>query len=214
MNYTNSTKYLKSLQISVLVLLFAVVAATAQPKLVPTKISLKGGKTITLNLAEGFEMIPAIEGLKRVRFFAKAPDGRIFVTDMFNLTDNRKGTIYILDGWDATTGKFSKVIPYMTNLKNPNSVQFYRDAQGQDWFYLAETDKLTRRKFTQGETKPTDNAPQTLATFPDYGLSYKYGGWHLTRTIAFSSAGKLYISVGSSCNSCVEKEQVRATVLE
>ena len=53
-----------------------------------------------------------------------------------------------------------------------------------------------------------------LATFPDYGLSYKYGGWHLTRTIAFSPAGKLYISVGSSCNACVEKEKVRASVIE
>jgi glucose/arabinose dehydrogenase len=56
--------------------------------------------------------------------------------------------------------------------------------------------------------------PQTLAIFPDYGLSYKYGGWHLTRTIAFSPAGKLYVSVGSSCNACIEKEAVRASVIE
>ena len=62
--------------------------------------------------------------------------------------------------------------------------------------------------------KPTDTNPQTLATFPDYGLSYKYGGWHLTRTIAFSPAGKLYVSVGSSCNACDEKEPERASILE
>ena len=188
--------------------------ALAQARLVPNKITLKNGKSFNLYLPAEFEIIPAVEGLKRVRFFAKSPDGRIFVTDMFNLTDNKKGTVYILDGWDAKTGKFAKVIPYMTGLKNPNSVQFYRDGHGQDWFYLAETDKLTRRKFTSGETKPTDNAPQTLATFPDYGLSYKYGGWHLTRTIAFSPAGKLYVSVGSSCNACIEKEKVRASVIE
>jgi glucose/arabinose dehydrogenase len=53
-----------------------------------------------------------------------------------------------------------------------------------------------------------------LATFPDYGLDYKYGGWHLTRTLAFGANGKLYVSVGSSCNACVEKEDVRATVIE
>ena len=185
-----------------------------QPRLITNRITLKSGKTFSLELAEGFEIIPAIEGLKRVRFFAKAPDGRIFVTDMHDLTDNRKGTIYILDGWDAAKGKFTRDIPYMTNLRNPNSVQFYRDAQGQDWLYLAETDKLTRRKFTHGETRPTDPDPQTLATFPDYGLSYKYGGWHLTRTIAFSPGGKLYVSVGSSCNACVEKEKVRASIVE
>jgi glucose/arabinose dehydrogenase len=132
---------------------------------------------------------------------------------MYNLTDNKRGAVYILDDWDAEKGKFGKVIPYMTGLRNPNSVQFYRDASGQDWLYLAETDKLTRRKFTSGETKPTDTKPQTLATFPDYGLDYKYGGWHLTRTIAFGPDGKLYVSIGSSCNACVEKEKVRASVI-
>jgi glucose/arabinose dehydrogenase len=188
--------------------------ASAQTGLVPQKITLKNGKTFSLNLPSGYEIIPAAEGLRRVRFFAKAPDGRIFVTDMFDLTDNKKGAVYILDEFNDETGKFGKVIPYMTNLKNPNSVQFYTDTNGQDWLYLAETDKLTRRKFTKNETKPTDTKPQILATFPDYGLSYKYGGWHLTRTIAFSPAGKLYVSVGSSCNACDEKERQRASVLE
>ncbi|HQU86667.1 MAG TPA: PQQ-dependent sugar dehydrogenase [Pyrinomonadaceae bacterium] len=190
------------------------ISVFAQVKLTPHKISLKNGKSFNLNLPADYEIIPAAEGLKRVRFFAKSPDGRIFVTDMFNLTDNEKGAVYILDDFDAETGKFGKVTPYLTNLKNPNSAQFYTDANGQDWFYLAETDKLTRRKFTRNETKPTDTRPQTLATFPDYGLSYKYGGWHLTRTIAFAPNGKLYVSVGSSCNACDEKEKVRATVLE
>ncbi len=185
-----------------------------QPKLVPHTVTLKDGKSFNLNLPSEFEIIPAAEGLKRVRFFAKAPDGRIFVTDMYNLTDNKRGAVYILDDWNSQTGKFEKVALYMTGLRNPNSCQFYRDENGQDWFYLAETDKLTRRKFTLGEAKPTDNSPQTLATFPDYGLSYKYGGWHLTHTIAFSPTGKLYVSVGSSCNACVEKEKVRASVIE
>lgn len=198
----------------VLILVILPVPALSQPKLFPNKITLKSGKTFSLNLPADFEIIPAAEGLKRVRFFAKSPDGRIFVTDMFNLTDNKKGVIYVLDGWDAKAGKFAKVIPYLTGLHNPNSVQFYRDADGQDWLYIAETGKLTRRKFKAGEEKPTDLNPQTLATFPDYGLSYKYGGWHLTRTIAFSPNGKMYVSVGSSCNSCVEKEDVRAALLE
>ncbi len=199
---------------TILLFLILFVPTLAQVKLVPHKITLKNGKAFSLNLPAEYEIIPAAEGLKRVRFFAKSPDGRIFVTDMYDLTDNAKGTVYILDGFDAETGKFGKVTPYLTNLKNPNSVQFYKDEKGQDWLYLAETDKLTRRKFTKGETSPTDTKPQTLATFPDYGLSYKYGGWHLTRTIAFSPAGKLYVSVGSSCNACEEKEAVRASVLE
>jgi len=186
----------------------------AQIKLVPNKIKLKNGKSFSLDLPSEFEAIPAAEGMKRVRFFARSPDGRIFVTDMHDLTDNKKGSVYILDGFDAKSGKFARVIKYMAGLRNPNSVQFYEDASGQDWLYLAETDRLTRRKFTPGEVAPTDTKPQTLATFPDYGLSYKYGGWHLTRTLAFGGNGKLYVSVGSSCNACVEKERVRASVIE
>lgn len=184
-----------------------------QPKLVPHPIHLKNGKQFSFNLPSNYDIIPAAEGLKRVRFFAKAPDGRMFVTDMRDLSDNDKGSVYILDEWNAATGKFGKIIPYMTGLKNPNSVQFYTDSEGQDWLYLAETHQLTRRKFSQGEMKPAAKA-EVLATFPDYGLSYKYGGWHLTRTIAVGGNGKVYVSVGSSCNACVEKEKVRASVIE
>ncbi len=203
-----------AIKTAALFLMLFVPAFAQSLKLTPHKITLKNGKNFNLNLPAEYEIIPAAENLKRVRFFARAPDGRLFVTDMYNLTDNRKGAVYVLDDFDAETGKFGKVIPYLTNLKNPNSVAFHTDADGQSWFYLAETDKLTRRKYTNGETKPTDAKPQTLATFPDYGLSYKYGGWHLTRTLAFAPNGKLYVSVGSSCNACDEKEKVRATVLE
>ena len=201
-------------KVLILTAFVAVHAFAQQPKLVPHKVTLRSGKSFDLNLPAEFELILAREGLKRVRFFAKSPDGRIFVTDLYNLADNKRGAIYILDGWNAKTGKFAKVIPYMTTLRNPNSVQFYRDDQNRDWLYIAETDKLTRQRFAAGEEKPSDKNPQTLATFPDYGLSYKYGGWHLTRTIAFSPDGKLYVSVGSSCNSCREKEKIRASVIE
>lgn len=197
-----------------IVAVFCALDAAAQIRLTPRTIVLKNGTSFKLNLPADYEIVPAAEGLKRVRFFAKAPDGRIFVTDMHDLTDNRKGAVYILEGLDPGSGKFDRIVPYLTNLRNPNSVQFYRDQEGQDWLYLAETDKLTRRRFTSGETKPGDPRPETIATFPDYGLSYKYGGWHLTRTIAFAPNGKLYVSVGSSCNACEEKEKIRATILE
>lgn len=206
-------KMIRILSILFMSLFCSAMIFAEQPKLVPHPIKLKNGKQFALNLPSNFDIIPAAEGFKRVRFFAKAPDGRMFVTDMHDLSDNQKGTIYILDDWNIETGKFGKITPHMTKLKNPNSVQFYTDATGQDWLYLAETHQLTRRKFTQGEIKPTAKA-EVLATFPDYGLSYKYGGWHLTRTIAVGGNGKIYVSVGSSCNACIEKEKVRATVLE
>ncbi len=182
-------------------------------KLTPHKIALAGGKSLILNLPADFEIAIAAQGLRRPRFFAKSPDNRIFLTTMYNLADNTKGAIYILDDFDAKSHKFKKVIPYLTNLRNPNSIIFYTDTTGVRWLYIALTDRLIRYQFTLGETAPS-SAPETLATFPDYGLSYKYGGWHLTRTLAFNNKGKLYVSVGSSCNICEETEEIRATVLE
>jgi glucose/arabinose dehydrogenase len=177
------------------------------------RVSLANGKSYTLNLPEGFRLSVAAEGLKRVRFMSLSPDGRVFVTDMYNLTDNRKGAVYILEQFDSAQRRFMKVTPYLTKLRNPNSVAFHTDAQGRDWFYLALTDRLVRYRYVRGAVAP-EGAPEVLATFPDYGLDYKYGGWHLTRTLAFGANGKLYVSVGSSCNACVEKEDVRATVIE
>ncbi len=58
--------------------------------------------------------------------------------------------------------------------------------------------------------------PETLIRFPDYGLHYKYGGWHLTRTVAVvdvQGAPRIFVSVGSSCNYCEEDEVLRASVV-
>jgi glucose/arabinose dehydrogenase len=177
------------------------------------RVSLADGRTFNLNLPEGFRLSVAAEGLKRVRFMSLSPDGRVFVTDMHDLTDNRKGVVYVLDQFDHAHKKFLKVTPYLTRLRNPNSVAFYTDEAGRDWFYLALTDRLVRYRYVAGADAP-EGSPEVLATFPDYGLDYKYGGWHLTRTLAFGANGKLYVSVGSSCNACVEQEDVRATVIE
>jgi len=187
--------------------------AATDPRLLPHRIALANGRSFNLSLPEGFAIRVAAQGLKRVRFMATSSDGRIFVTDMDTLADNTRGIVYVLDGFDSATGRFSQTTPYLTKLRNPNSLAFYRDRAGVEWLYLALTDRLVRYRYRAGDNAP-GTQPEVLATFPDYGLSYKYGGWHLTRTIAIGSNGKLYVSVGSSCNACEEKEDVRASVIE
>jgi glucose/arabinose dehydrogenase len=188
------------------------VRATAQ-RLAPHHITLANGKSFDLNLPDGYEISIAAQGLKRVRFMALSPDNRIFVTDMFNLTDNRRGVVYILDQFDRKTLQFKKVTTYLSGLRNPNNVAFYTDQSGNTWFYLALTDRLVRYRYQAGDNAPTGE-PEVLATFPDYGLGYKYGGWHLTRTVLVGGDEKIYVAVGSSCNACEEKEEVRASVLQ
>jgi glucose/arabinose dehydrogenase len=189
-------------------------AVATKLRLVPHAIHIAGGQSFSLNLPAEFEINVAIQGLRRVRFLAAAPDGRIFATDMYDLSDNSNGTIYILDKFNPRTGRFRRAIPYLQNLRNPNNVAFYTDATGAQWMYVALTDKLERYRYHAGELAP-QGSPEVLATYPDYGLSYKYGGWHLTRTVEFGKEkdeDKLYVAVGSSCNECEEKEEIRATV--
>ena len=185
-------------------------AATA---LVPQRVVFEDGRRFQLRLPAEYELRVAAEGLRRVRFMAIAPDGRLFATDMYNRTDNTRGRVYVFSDFDEEKGRYRSRITYLEGLRNPNSIAFYKETSGQQWFYVALTDRLIRYRYVAGSQRP-EGDPETIATFPAYGLDYKYGGWHLTRTIAFGPNDKLYVSVGSSCNACEEKEEVRATVLE
>jgi glucose/arabinose dehydrogenase len=196
-----------------LLVLFSIHSTLSTPRLTPHHISLANGKSFDLNLPEGYAISIAAQGLKRVRFMALSPDMRIFVTDMYNKTDNSRGVVYILDQFDTITHQFKKLTKYLSGLRNPNSIAFYTDRNGTDWFYLALTDRLVRYRYEAGKDAPSGQ-PQVLATFPDYGLGYKYGGWHLTRTVIVGGNQKIYVAVGSSCNACEEKEEVRASIIE
>ena len=183
---------------------------------IPHTLTYAPGKQITLKLPDEFDINIAASGLKRVRFFAKAPDGRIFVTGMHDLGDNQRGSVFILEGWDQRAHRFMHVTHYLDHLRNPNNLAFWTDpATRQSWLYLPLTDKLVRYKYNAGDGAPA-SAPETLIHFPDYGLHYKYGGWHLTRTVAvvdLRGATRIFVAVGSSCNYCQEDEVARASVI-
>ena len=190
------------------------ISAGAETTFKPHSIRLVNGTTLTLNAPTEFSINVALQGLRRVRFLTKAPDGRIFATDMDSLADNSRGTVYVLEGWKEDTHRFTRAVPFLTGLRNPNNVAFWTDETGQSWMYVGLTDRLVRYRFLASSMKP-DGEPRVLATYPSYGLSYKYGGWHLTRTVAVAALhGRpmLYVTVGSSCNACREKEEIRATV--
>lgn len=179
--------------------------------LVTGKVSLAKGASFELGVPDGYELKVAAEGMDRLRFITPSPDGRMFITDMHDLTDNQLGRVYILSGWDEDSARFAKRHTYLVGLRNPNQVAFY-STPTDTFLYVATTNNLLRYTYHAGDTMPRA-APSVIDTFPNYGLNYKYGGWHLTRSLAFHG-GKLYVSIGSSCNACIEKEDVRATILE
>ena len=81
----------------VLVILFAAFSLFSGGQKAHT-LQYAPGKSITLTLPATLDIDVAATGLRRVRFFAKAPDGRIFATGMYNLADNRRGSVFILEG--------------------------------------------------------------------------------------------------------------------
>jgi glucose/arabinose dehydrogenase len=191
-------------------------ARSPRQPLKPHTLTYAAGKSITLSLPANLDINVAASGLRRIRFMAQSPDGRVFATGMYNLADNTRGTVFILDGWNPQTHRFTRVTHYLDHLRNPNNLAFWTDpATHQAWLYLPLTDKLVRYKYNAGDQHPT-SAPETLIRFPDYGLNYKYGGWHLTRTVAIAtlhSRTRLYVSAGSSCNYCQEREVLRAALV-
>ena len=190
-------------------------AASAQ-QLAPHKLTYARGQSITLSLPSNLTIDVAATGLHRVRFLTQSPDGRIFATGMWNLADNSQGSIFVLEGWNAQTHRFTRVTTYLDHLRNPNNLAFWTDpATHQTWLYLPLTDRLERFPYKPGDEHPS-GAPQTLIRFPDYGLNYKYGGWHLTRTVAIANLhgqDRVYIAAGSSCDYCREREVIRASVI-
>lgn len=182
----------------------------------PHTLPYASGKSITLTLPDAFDIDIAATGLRRVRFFALSPDRRIFATGMHDLSDNRLGSVFILEGWDPGAHRFTRVTHYLDHLRNPNNIAFWTDqATHQSWIYIPLTDRLVRYKYNPGDKAPA-SGPETLMRFPEYGLNYKYGGWHLTRTVAIAQVNgttRVFVAAGSSCNYCQEREVLRAAVV-
>ena len=180
-------------------------------KLVKQEVRLKNKTAFSLLVPQGYRIAVAAEGLNRPRFFCVSPDGRLFITDMLDRSDNKKGKVLILEDWADSSKQFQKTTTYLSNLHNPNQVAFYI-RNGEYFLYVAETGKLSYYRYLPGELQPS-GPPTIIARFPDYGLSYKYGGWQLTRSIAIHH-NKLYVTIGSSCDACIEKEEIRASLVE
>ena len=96
-------------------------------------------------------------------------------------------------------GKSDKTIDILTNRDKPHGLAFF-DGQ----LFVAEETKLTR--FNWDVQKLEAKADKVLFTLP-------YGGRHFTRTIAFKDDGTMYVSIGSTCDVCHEKDPFQASVI-
>jgi glucose/arabinose dehydrogenase len=178
----------------------------------PAFVTFVDGTEATFDLAEPFHISVAAEGLGKARFMTLSPDGRLFVPDLVNMNLSHEGKIYILDDFDEETKKFKTKHTYLSGLRGPNSVAFYTDENGETWIYVALTAHLLRYPYTTGDMEPSGE-PEIVAEFPNKQVAGEVSiVWHITRTIAFHN-DRLYVSVGSGCNSCEQPEdEMRAMI--
>jgi glucose/arabinose dehydrogenase len=164
-------------------------------------VEFSDGTGANFRLAKGFGVKVSAEGLGKARFIALSPDGRLFVPDLVNYNLSHEGKISILEDFDEETGKFNTKRTYLSGLRGPNSVAFYRDAEGKDWIYIALTAHLIRYSYRAGDTKPSGEL-EIVMKFPNTQTPGETSVvWHITRTLLFHN-DRLYIAIGSGCNSC------------
>ena len=127
------------------------------------------------------------------RFMALGSDGSVYVSQ----TGAGKVT-RLIDANNDGVAERSEVIA--ANLHLPHGL-----AMHEGWLYIANTDEVVRMKLDARGVP--EGAPQPT------GARYDAAGGHFTRTVVFAPGGAMFVSVGSTCNLCVEKDSTRASVM-
>ena len=148
-----------------------------------------------LRVPEGFFLNTYVGGIENARMLRFTPAGDLLVSAP------RTGTVWLVerdaDGDGYADGK--RVL--LDGLYQPHGLALH-----DGWLYVAETTSVLRVRF-DAATGSVSGAPERIITdLPD-------GGNHWTRTVAVGPDGKLYVTVGSSCNVCLEADPRRAAML-
>jgi len=146
------------------------------------------------SVPSGFHINVFAKDFQVPRFLAVAPNGDIFLAEV------GAGKIDILRD-PQHTGVAAEPETFADGLKSPFGIAFHGD-----YVYVGNTNEVVRFRYDKQTSKRLGAA--------EHILDLPSGGGHYTRTLAFSNDGqKLYISVGSSSNIGIEKDQRRAAVL-
>lgn len=152
------------------------------------KEASRNSTDLPLKLPEGFFISLLAKDLPGVRDMAFDGFGNLVVSQ------TGKGIISLITLED---GKVKETTSILQNLNNPHGLAF--DPKNPLLLYYAEEDSISRVPLY------TDGAPEEIADLPE-------GGGHYTRTIRFGPDGRLYVSIGSSCNVCRESDERRAKI--
>lgn len=112
-----------------------------------------------------------------------------------------EGQVVLLERDDNHDGAPDGRSDLLTGLNLPHGLDLH---QGR--LYIAETDAIGRIRF-DARTRRTQGEYEHIVT------DIPGDNNHWSRTVRFGPDGLMYVSVGSSCNACVEKNPKRAAML-
>ena len=144
-----------------------------------------------LRVPKGFRIHRFAEGLYNPRIIAVAEDGAVYVTQ------RTPGNVVMLRDIDGDG--IADVHAIVASIPNVHGIAI-RDRK----IYLVDIKNLYVGDLHSDGS--IGNLTKTIDDLPD-------GGQHPNRTLAFGPDGMLYLSVGSTCNACLEPNPEHATLL-
>jgi glucose/arabinose dehydrogenase len=144
-----------------------------------------------LRVPAGFRATQYASGLRGARFITFGPSGALFVAE------RSTGRILALLDPDRQ-GRATQTVVVASGLNDPTSVVYADGA-----LYVGEQTRVTR--LTLGPDLRATARHTLVSDMPA-------GGRHITRTVLLGADGALYVSIGSSCDACIESDPHRASV--
>jgi glucose/arabinose dehydrogenase len=149
---------------------------------------------LKLNVPDGVRLTVFADNVPRARHMAFDDQGILF------LSRHRAGAVTALPDTNKD-GKADRTVPILEDRREPHGLAFVQLDSGY-YLYVAEEDQVVRLKRT---AKPfTYGKPEVLVS----GIPT---GGHSTRTLKIKNK-KMYVSIGSSCNVCIEDSPLRAAI--
>ncbi len=141
----------------------------------------------SLNVPKGFQ-ISVLARIPKARFLAVASNGDILVSQPAT------GSIKLI--------RNSSITDFASGLNQPHDMVFHQ-LGSKTFLYVAETNRVIRYTYTSGDSsgKNLEVVVKDLpsASLPELGG--KYG--HALKNIAIDNKDRLFVSIGSSCNVCM-----------
>jgi len=142
----------------------------------------------------GFSIQTYAEGIINARFLLFTEGGDLLVSAP------RQSKVVLVARDTDGDGRADGQRVLLDKLNQPHGLA-YRDG----WLYIAETNAVVRVRFDPA-TGTVSGTPERIAELPD-------GGNHWTRTIHIGPDDELWVSMGSTCNACIEADKRRSTIM-